>query len=669
MQAMTPKERARSEWTRYVQQKHLKDIPLALALDPALPEGGYAVERDDHGVTVAAFDEEAMLRGTFAAMRLCSLHGEGMIGRRIAETPAFDLRLLWSWSRIGGSYRHAPYLNFRSLLNPDNMADPESSPEMMRFIRNMAKMGVNALAVTHELHHQEIEAFDQHGFRPYYPQLRAFSEYLLGWGIRLFLYTSSAPEKAFRAQVRDTDCCYDPDVEAFYLAFIDELMAEVPAAGGLLLAGGLGGYAGGSLYDCACEHCRGKSPIERIKHQIETASAALTKHGKQLVYTVTTDLPFTMDREMDAVLALCRDVSGNVVLSFKNCYHDFEELRYPEHPLFGRLQEAGIRGDLPLAVEYQLFPEMRGKGILLSSIAGVWARMFADTRDLGMRAAIGVIETHPDDAHPSMADWYAWGRLCFDPDLKEDQLLREWAALEYPAEAVDALVSVLEQSFYATGKLVYAKGVQCGSHGMIIPKPHFVRDIFNDTWCPAEKQPDGVIGSDLRQIWLYTEERRKQIESDPELELFVHARRVDEALTRRLLDEKAEAGHMYRQMAQEWIHAEGAFSPGDYRYAELRKMLRRNINDAERFYAYIELFLHWQSGTLKDGEIEAARAKYIGVGQDCSINTCDTLFDAFLTHLDLTVRGVPFDLFFESVYALPQYDGDLRLWQVQSLAN
>jgi hypothetical protein len=319
-------------------------------------------------------------------------------------------------------------------------------------------------------------------------------------------------------------------------------------------------------------------------------------------------------------------------------------------------------------VEYQLFPEMRGKGILTSSVAGVWQRMFSASAKLAMRGAIGVIETHPDNAHPSMSDWYSWGRLCYDPGQHEDELLRGWAAQTYPERARDSLVQILTRSFHAAGKLVYAKGVQCGSHGMIIPMPRFVRDILNDTWCPGEKQPESVIGSDLRQVFLYEDGRRRQIETDPELELFVRAKRVDDALIRRLLIEKQEALSLYQEMAILWARMEGAFEAGDYRYCELMRMLRRNVEDAKRFYAYMELFLNWQGGRLSRDAIDDARRAHIGTGVDCSIYTCDALLDAFLTHLQWTIVGVPFDNRFDCVYDLPQYDGDSKLWQVESLA-
>jgi len=409
-------------------------------------------------------------------------------------------------------------------------------------------------------------------------------------------------------------------------------------------------------------------PVRRVEKQIEIISTALLKHDKKLVYTLTTDLPFTMDREVDVAIELLDMIPSNTILTFKDCYHDFEELRYPEHPLFSRLEEISSGNEKNLAVEYQLFPEMRGKGIILSSIAGVWAKMFKASKKLGMNAVIGVIETHPDNAHPSMSDWYSWGRLCWNTEMTEDELLTEWGMLEYPHQAVPALIELLKKSFHAAGKLVYAKGVQNGSHGMIIPQPSFVRDILNDTWFPnAEKEPNGIIGSNKRQTWLYAKERRKQIKNDLELELFVKSQRVDKTLTGRLLKEKDDSREIFEEMRHLWERAESFFPEDDYRYNELMHMIRKNIEDAKRFYAYFECFLKWQYGELSVENVHETRKKHIGTGCICSINTSDVLFDAFLHHLELTIREEPFDTFFESVYALPQYDSSEKLWQVMSI--
>lgn len=668
-QILSIRTRAVSEWEQFCARYGIQSVPLSLLLseEAALSEDGYRIDAENNTARITAKTERGLLYGVFRLIDRCRIGGTFPEALHETQNPAFETRMVWSWSRLDKAYRHAPYLNFQSMINPETIADPENSLEMLRFLRHLAQMGVNALALTHELHHFEIEDFDQHGFRPFYPQLRSFSEYLKSWGIDLYLYSASAPEADFKKRIADTDCSFDPRVRTFWEETTEEIFTEIPALGGLLLAGGLGGYAGGSLYDCSCEYCRGKSSAERVREQIFMIADCLKKYGKKLIYTVTTDVPFTMDREVSCVLNLKDEIPENTILSFKDCYHDFEELRYPEHPLFGRLETLPEQKPVNLAVEYQLFQEMRGKGVVLSNIAEMWSGIFRRAAALQTKAVIGVAETHPDDAHPAMADWYAWGRLCWEPALSADELLSDWASIEYGRKAAPVLTEILKDSYLAAGKLFYAAGVQNGSHGMIIPFPHFVRDILNDTWCPKEKQPDGIIGSDDRQIFLYTEERQKELLEGESFTLFAHAHRVDSPLIAQLLNEKEEAVALYRAMSQKWQDALPHLPAEGYQYRELSAMLRKNAVDAERIYAYFKVFLDWQGGQLAENEIEETRRAFIGTGADCSVYTCDALFGAFLTHLQDTLEGRDFDKSFDCVYDLPQYDGKQPIWQVAQI--
>ena len=661
-------DRAMSEWELFTREYGVSGVvSLQLAETEGVTGEGYSLQTDDKGAVITAPTERGLLYGVFYLMEKYRLEGGFPKGISLQKSPAFQDRIIWSWGRLNNGYRHAPYLKHRSLLHAETIADPEKNPEMMRFLRNMAGMGANALVLTHELHHFEIKDYDQHGFRPFYPQIRAFAKYLKSWGIDLYLYTSGAPEPDFKKNVADKDCCFDPQVKQFWSDTVGEIMEAVPELAGMLIAGGLGGYAGGGLYSCTCDYCKNKTSMERVKQQIDVIADCLQMYGKKLIYTVTTDLPFIVDREVDCIMELKDSIPANTILTYKDCYHDYEELRYPEHPVFGHLEAENTQKEQNLAVEYQLFQEMRGKGVVISNIAEVWGELFQKAHALKQKAAVGVIETHPDNAHPAMADWYAWGRYCWEPELDARQVLEDWAALEYSQEAAPVVADILQESYHAAGKLLYAAGVQNGSHGMIIPKPYFIRDILNDTWCPKEKQPDGVIGSDDRQLALYVEERRKEIEEDPAFELFVHARRVDAPLTERLLKEKKEAIDLFADMYQKWQEAAELFEPDDYRYRELLRLLQENASDAQRYYVYFQIFLHWQAGILTVEEIEQARREYVGTGQVCSLYTCDTLLNDFLTHTRYILEKIPFDPFFDCVYHLPQYGEEEQVWQITQL--
>lgn len=659
--------RAEREWARYAQAHALRsDVHFQIDSNAPLTEQGYRIEADSKSGSITATTPRGLLYGVFRLIQRCTMAGHRLSQIEETADPFTTFRMLWSWGRIDGNYRHPPFAEMRSMIDIAAMGDPEGTPEMMRFLRHSASMGANALAITHELHHFELNDYDQHGFRPYYGTIRGYSDYVRQWGLDLYLYTTAAPERAWRREVADTDCSYDPRVREFVRDYVDEIARELPSVGGLLMVGGLGGYGGGHLYDCDCPHCQGKTPLERVGEQIRIYGEALAAHGMKLAYTLTTDVPFTMAREVDIALDMLGHIPDNVILTFKDCYHDFEDLRYPEHPLFSRLPE-GSDGS-GLAVEYQLFPEMRGKDSVVSGAANKWSEVFRLCKRRNIRGAIGVMENHPQDDHPTMADWYCFGRLCMDPDADPAVLLKEWALLNYPPKLADTLSGLMLKSSKAAGLMLYAGGVQCGIHGSINPFPHGVANIVNDTWCTVEKHPHGLIGNDNRLGVAYSQERRREIEADPGNLLFIQALMANAEVKAALMAEKHEAVRMYDEIYDTWAEAGEKLggndedSPRWQAYRRLLKMMARNRNDARRFADYFSLFMDWQMNTATLEQVEALRKAHIGTGVYCSISTGDEVFGAQLDRMAKKLQGIPFVEEFDCMYDLPMFTAEQAVY-------
>ncbi len=654
------------EWEAYNRRLNPRgQVAFVLNDDASLGADGYLLAKEGDGIQVSAPTERGLVYGCYALIDACRQAGNRFVMVTGREVPHFPLRMLWSWSRIEGTHRHSPYMRVPSAFTREAMADPESSKEMMRFIRHMASMRVNALALNHELHHGDLKVYDQHGFRPYYRELGAFAEYLKHWGVELYLYTAAAPEKDFCKNVADTDCSFDPKVEAFWHETVKEICENVPGIGGLLIAGGLGGYAGGRLNECDCIYCQGKTLVEKAHKQVQTIAGELEGFGKKLVYTVTTDIPFTLDREVDVTLALMDKVPQNTLITFKNCFHDYEELRYPEHPLLDHFPRSG---QLPIAVEMQLFPEMRGKGLILSNTTDIWCAQFDHLRRIGAQGVIGVIETHPDDAHPSMAEWHAWGRLAWYSIRRPRELLAQFARMEYPEGTEQILPDILLQAYTAASYTIYAGGMQCGIHGMICPFPHYIKHKVNDTWCRKDHPlPHGVIGVHDEPFDLFTPRLKREIATNPRLFLLNRAQQVTQEVFDRLMAEKDAAIALYQAMLAQWQIAAALFEKEDYRYQSLLDMLNKNVSDAKRFKAMFQVFLLWQMNRLAVADIAKVREEHICKGVNCSINTCDDLLDAALERYEKLIENVPFDTHFDNMSDLPQLD--MACWQDGMLMN
>ena len=634
--------------------------PVAFRLTPAgsdkydasLGSDGYAVSTGKSSVKVTANTPRGLLYGAYHLIDATRQAGNRFVGVNVREAPDYRLRMVWSWSRLDNTYLHSPYLALPSVLSGAALGSPESSPEIMRFIRHLASMRVNALALTYDLHTGGLPRVDQHAYRPFYRQLGGFARYMDEWGVDLYLYTSATPEKDFYRTVKQTDCPFDPDIELYWESVIDEFAHEMPELRGLVVAGGLGGYSGRGLYGCACEYCRGRTPTDKIRRQIGLIAGLLAGHGKKLVYDLTTDNPDFLYREVEVALTLADSLPENVIISFKNHFQDFEELRYPEHPLLTRLPK---RESLPVAAEMQLFPEMRGKGLILSNVSEIWREEAERLRGLGAAGIIGVTETHPDDAHPSMAEWHVWGRLAWNARRGARELLAEWTRMNYPAGVDAILPDLLLHSYMAASNTVYAGGLQCAAHGMLCPSPQFLKHAMNETWYRANTPaPFDELGVGDEPLYLYGEGRRSEIEQNPRMFLLTKAHRLTPSVYDRLMREKDAAVAQYAALLAQWRTAEPLFEPGDYRYRALAEMLAKNAEDARRFRACLSLFWRFHMGVLTEAEIDGARAELTGPHEMCSINTCDESVALFLERLRMTLLGIPFDARFNNMTDLPQ---------------
>jgi len=645
--------RAVTEWERYAQKlPDAGSVSFVLSPDGILGSDGYVISSDDSSTKVTSPTPRGLLYGAYHIIDACKQAGGRFVTVNTREIPDYQLRMLWSWSRLDNTYLHSPYMALPSLLSSDAFAASESNNEIMRFVRHMASMRVNALTITYDLHVGGLPTVDQHAYRPFYPQLASFARYLREWGVDLYLYTGAKPEKDFFRGITETDCPFDPAVKNFWDEVITEFSEQVPELEGLLLAGSLGGAAGGLLYQCDCQYCRGKTPIEKIQHQIESIAGMLSRYNKKLIYSLTTDNPDKLYREVEVTLELAGSLPDNAILSFKNHFQDFEELRYPEHPLLTRMPKMD---NLPIAAEMQLFPEMRGKGFILSNTTEIWCKEAAQLHSLGSKSFIGVIETHPDDAHPSMAEWYVWGRLSWNAYQQPRELLTQWTKMNYPSGVDAILPDVLLHSYIAASNTIYAGGLQCGAHGMICPSPLFLKHIVNETWHRTnEPAPFDILGVDDEPIDLYPPERRQEIMDNPRSFLLTKSYKLTPAIYQRLMAEKDAAVAQYTALLAQWRTAIPLFDPGDYRYHALADMLAKNIEDARRFRTCLSLFWRYHMGCLTEKDINEARAELTGPHPPCSISTCDWSVAQFLDRLRMMLLQIPFDTHFNNMVDLPQ---------------
>jgi alpha-glucuronidase len=152
----------------------------------------------------------------------------------------------------------------------------------------------------------------------------------------------------------------------------------------------------------------------------------------------------------DEFMPLDGEFADNVIIQVKNGPIDFQP-REPFHPLFGAMTET------PLMVEFQVTKEYLGMASHLVYLAPMYEEVLdADTRIQGrgttvdrvadgslygheLTAMAGVANTGNDldwtGSIFNQANWYAYGRLAWDPGLAADAIADEWLRQTFTSDA------------------------------------------------------------------------------------------------------------------------------------------------------------------------------------------------------------------------------------------
>jgi alpha-glucuronidase len=196
--------------------------------------------------------------------------------------------------------------------------------------------------------------------------------------------------------------------------------------------------------------------------------------------------------------------ADNVLVQVKNGAIDFQP-REPFHPLFGAMPQT------PLMLELQITKEYLGQGTSLAYLGPLFEEVLnASThRGAGGGPTVAQVVDGSAEGHEltgiagvsnigrsrdwsgstfNQANWYAFGRLAWDPGLSAETIAREWAAQTFSPDprVVDPVVRMMMGSREAvvnyTGPLGLAHLFATGHH--YGPGP-WIADLARPEWNPA----------------------------------------------------------------------------------------------------------------------------------------------------------------------------------------
>jgi alpha-glucuronidase len=403
-----------------------------------LGEEGYVIRSTTVGgraaTVIASTGEKGALYGAFHFLRLMQTR-QRVDRLDIAERPRMARRLLNHWDNLDGSIERG-YAG-RSLWWPD-LAPGTGEARVRDYARANASIGINGSVIN------SVNANPQSLTAPWLAKSATVARILRPYGIRVYLAANFAAPKQIGGLTSNDPL--DPAVAQWWRAKADEIYKLIPDFGGFVVKANSEGQPGPQDYGRT--HADGANVL----------ADALAPHGgvvmwRAFVYNPEVDADRVKRAYMEFV-PLDDKFRANVFVQTKNGALDFQP-REPFHPLFGAMKKT------PLMAELQVTQEYLGHSNHLVYLATMWKEFLdADTYANGPGSAVakfvpamaGVANTGTDvnwTGHDfGQANWYAYGRLAWNPGLGAAAIADEWIRMTWGTspDLVAAIRSIMLDS-------------------------------------------------------------------------------------------------------------------------------------------------------------------------------------------------------------------------------
>ena len=366
------------------------EIPenITLRIDYTMPnDDGYRI----NGKTVTARTQMGLLYGKYALLR----------GEQGESHPYFKLRILNHWDNLDGTVERGYAGN--SIFWPihDNQL-------VRRYAEACASVGINGVVLNN------VNASPKILTPIYLNKVKEIAENLRTWGIHVYLSVNFGSPKALGET--ETADPLNPKVQLWWKKKAKEIYKQIPNFGGFLVKANSEGQPG--PFDYGRTHADGANML----------ADALKPYGgivmwRSFVYGAKHHEEDRVKQAVSEFAELDGQFRDNVILQSKNGPLDFQP-REPYAPIFDKMKHT------PQMVELQITQEYLGQSKHLVYLAPMWEEFFTYVCPERLAGIAGVanigLDTNWCGHHFSQANWYAFGRLAWNPFLSSEQIAKEW---------------------------------------------------------------------------------------------------------------------------------------------------------------------------------------------------------------------------------------------------
>lgn len=380
--------------------------------------------------TITASNPIGLLYGAYELIRLQNTDayntGSGKqqnFSKAIDETekPQVGLRILNHWDNLDGSiergYAGKSIFKWEEIKLGKNGKGGSISKSLhdrlITYARANASLGINGSVLNN------VNASPKMMTAEYINKVKVIANILRPYGIRVYLSINFASPMAL-GYTKTADPL-DKKVQQWWKKKAKEIYATIPDFGGFLVKANSEGQPGPGDYHRT--HADGANML----------ADAVKPYGgiimwRSFVYGANHKGEDRVKQAVSEFKGMDGKFRDNVILQSKNGPLDFQP-REPYAPIFDNIKQT------PQIAELQITQEYLGQSKHLTYLAPMWKEFFGFVNPDRLVGISGVANIG-DDAnwcgHPfSQANWYAFGRLAWNPSLTAEEIAHEWLVQTY----------------------------------------------------------------------------------------------------------------------------------------------------------------------------------------------------------------------------------------------
>ena len=390
-----------------------KGNPVALLIekDKQLAPDGFRIQCTEKKLVLSSPSATGLLYGAFHLLRL---QESGLPIRPSTENPAYSLRILNHWDNMDRTVERG-YAG-QSLWNWEELPNTLSD-RYKEYARANASIGINGTVLNN------VNASPQILSTEYLQKVKALADIFRPYGLRVYLSVNFASPMALDSL--STADPLDKKVIRWWKNKVKEIYRIIPDFGGFLVKANSEGQPGPC--DFGRTHAEGANML----------ADALKPYKGIVMWRAFVYSPSDADRAKQAYLEfepLDGQFRNNVIVQVKNGPIDFQP-REPYSPLFSAMQHT------PLMAEFQVTQEYLGHSNHLAYLAPMWKEFFEFVTPASLKAVAGVANIGTDTnwcGHTfAQANWYAFGRLSWQPSLSSEHIADEWLKQTFDSQPSD----------------------------------------------------------------------------------------------------------------------------------------------------------------------------------------------------------------------------------------